>query len=94
VIGATGLGAMSAGAASSFVAPTATQQALPWLSKPAGYLASPTGTILRDASGKVLMVYKQGGMLKFQQGGQLDDQDKMLLASTLGMIGYAASQGK
>lgn len=38
--------------------------------------------------------YKQGGVLKYQQGGQLDDQDKMLLASTLGMIGYAASQGK
>lgn len=38
--------------------------------------------------------YKQGGVLRFQQGGQLDDQDKMLLASTLGMIGYAASQGK
>lgn len=38
--------------------------------------------------------YKQGGVLKYQQGGQLDDQDKMLLASTLGMIGYAVSQGK
>lgn len=37
---------------------------------------------------------KQGGVLRFQYGGQLDDQDKMLLASTLGMIGYAASQGK
>lgn len=74
VIGAAGLGAMTAGAASSF--------------------AAPTGTILRDASGKILMVYKQGGMLKFQHGGQLDDQDKILLASTLGMIGYAASQGK
>ena len=38
--------------------------------------------------------YRRGGTLKYQQGGQLDDQDKMLLASTLGMIGYAASQGK
>ena len=39
-------------------------------------------------------VFRNGGLLKFQHGGQLDDQDKMLLASTLGLIGYAASQGK
>lgn len=36
---------------------------------------------------------KGGKMQKFQQGGQVDQQEQMLLIATLGLIGYAESQG-
>lgn len=36
---------------------------------------------------------KGGKMQKFQQGGQIDQQEQMLLIATLGLIGYAESQG-
>lgn len=38
--------------------------------------------------------YKKGGIMnKFQQGGRIDQQEQALLYATLGMIGYAESQG-
>ena len=37
--------------------------------------------------------YKQGGVLRFQQGGTANSQEQALLYATLGMMGYAESQG-
>lgn len=51
----------------------------------------PWGGTWRSANGA--SVYKQGGLLKFQQGGTANSQEQALLYATLGMIGYAESQG-
>ena len=51
----------------------------------------PWGGTWRQADGA--SVYKQGGLLKFEQGGTANSQEQALLYATLGMMGYAESQG-
>ena len=50
------------------------------------------GTAVTDPN-QIKFSKKGGKMQKFQQGGQVDQQEQVLLMATLGLIGYAESQG-
>lgn len=51
------------------------------------------GVMVEDPN-KITFSRKGGKMYKFQQGGQIDQEEQMILAATLGMVGYAKSQGQ
>lgn len=50
------------------------------------------GNVVSDPN-QIKFSKKGGKMQKFQQGGQVDQQEQVLLIATLGLIGYAESQG-